>query len=351
MSRRCQLGVLRKHTPLNILLISLFMFSSLFAEFDKVATTSAPFLKLGVGARSMAMGGAYVALADDGSALYWNPAGMTRTTDMTAFAGHNDWLLDITHDYVAVTLPTRLGESIGLSISALTMNDQPVRTLDSPDGTGLSYGVMDIAVSAGYARQVTDRLSMGITGKYISLTAYNETAETFALDIGSILKTDFYGLQIGMALSNFGGDLKYEGRDLIVKVDTEPDIDGNYSSSASLGTEPWPLPLMIRIGLAMDLLGPDEAILSNEMSRLTLAVDADHPNDGPEHLNLGLEYAMREMIYLRAGYRVNYDQESWTMGAGVNLKLNGLGQVRLDYAVKPMAVFGNTSILSVQFTK
>ena len=336
---------------MRILISLLFLTSLVFAEFDKVATTAAPFLKLGVGARSMAMGGAQVALADDGSALYWNPAGLAGIRSNTVLASHNDWMLDIAHDYVGFSIPMRTGETMGLAISALTMDEQPVRTLDNPEGTGLSYAVMDLSVTAGYARQVTDRLAIGVSGKFISLQAHNEGAETFALDIGSILKTDFYGLQIGMALSNFGDDLQYAGRDLIVKVDTDPEVDGNYSSDAHLATEPWPLPLMIRIGVSMDLLGPNEAVLKSDQSRLTMAVDADHPNDGQEHLNLGLEYAFKEMLYFRGGYRFNYDQESWTMGAGVNLNLNGLGRVKLDYAVKPTNVFGNTSILSVEFSK
>lgn len=336
----------------RLLILCLFVSVS-FADFDKVATTAAPFLKLGVGARAMSMGGAYVALANDGSALYWNPAGMTASSKATVLVSHNDWMLDIAHDFVGITLPARQGEAIGLAITSLTMGDQPVRTLADPDPAdhGLVYGVMDLAVSVGYARQVTDRLSIGLSGKYIGLTAYNEHAQTYAVDMGSILETDYHGLKIGMTLSNFGGDLQYTGRDLIVKVDTEDGIDGNYSSDANLSTEPWPLPLLIRIGVSMDLMGSGPALIANDFSRLTLAVDADHPNDGPEHLNLGLEYAMKEMFYVRGGYRSNYDQETWTLGAGVHLDLNGLGRVRLDYAVKPMAVFGNTSILSVEFSK
>ena len=90
---------------------------------------------------------------------------------------------------------------------------------------------------------------------------------------------------------------------------------------------------------------------SSKFSRLTLALDAEHPNDGPEHINPGVEYAVKEMVYFRAGYRYNYDQEMFTMGTGVRLDLKGLGKVRLDYAVKPMEIFGDTSILSVEFSK
>lgn len=327
------------------------MISLVYAEFDKVATTAAPFLKMGVGGRATAMGGGFVALSDDGSSLFWNPAGMLGVQSLTVSASHNDWLMDISNDYVSLILPGRTNERIGLSVSALTMGEQPVRTLENPEGTGLVYNVMDLAISAAYARQVTDRLSMGLTGKFIQLNAYNESASTMAIDVGSILRTDFYGLKIGMTLSNFGGDFQYSGRDLILKADTDEDINGNYSSDVDLRTEPWPLPLMIRIGVSMDIIGTGDVLLPSRFSRLTLALDAEHPNDGPEHLNLGAEYAVKEMVYFRAGYRHNYDLETFTMGTGIRLDLKGLGKVKIDYAVKPMEVFGNTSIFSVEFSK
>ncbi|MBC8192930.1 MAG: PorV/PorQ family protein [FCB group bacterium] len=346
---RAQLISCRPIITLTILILSLT--SVLQADFDKVATTAAPFLKMGVGGRAAAMGGGFVSLADDGSSLFWNPAGMLGVNSITASASHTDWLLDITHDYVGLILPGRTNERIGFAISALTMGEQPVRTLENPDGTGLVYNVMDIAISAAYARQVTDRLSMGITGKFIQLNAYNESASTVAIDVGSILRTDFYGLRIGMALSNFGGDFQFSGRDLILKADIDDDIDGNYSTDVDLRTEPWPLPLMIRIGLSMDVMGGRDAFISSQNSRLTLALDAEHPNDGPEHINLGAEYAVKEMVYFRGGYRYNYDQEGFTMGTGIQLDLKAHGKVRIDYAVKPMEIFGNTSVLSVEFSK
>jgi len=333
------------------LLLLLFLTTLVYAEFDKVATTAAPFLKLGVGGRAAAMGGGFVALADDGSSLFWNPAGMLGVQKVTAMASHNDWLLDISHDYLSVILPTDINGRFGFSVSALTMGDQPVRTLAAPDGNGLVYNVMDLAVSMAYARQVTDRLSMGMTGKFIQLNAYNETASTLALDVGSILRTDFYGLKLGMALTNFGGDFQFGGRDLILKADIDDEINGNFSSDVDLRTEPWPLPLMIRIGVSMDIMGPGEALLPSQNGRMTLALDVDHPNDGPEHLNFGVEYAVKEKVYFRAGYRHNYDQEMFTMGTGVQLDLKSHGKIKIDYAVKPMDVFGNTSILSVEFSK
>jgi len=333
------------------LLILLILTSVALAEFDKVATTAAPFLKLGVGSRATALGGAFVARADDGFATYWNPAGMLAAREPTAAFSLNDWALDIQHQYASIIIPTDIHGRLGLSVSALTMGEQEVTTVDEPNGTGLYYNAMDLALGLSYARQVSDRFRLGMTVKYIQLSAYNETAQTMALDMGTLLRTDFYGLTIGMSLSNFGGELRYEGRDLITRAGLDQGVDGSYDADATLTTESWPLPLLIRIGVAIDLMGPENAVIPNQFSRLTLTLDGDHPNDGPEHVNLGAEFALKEMIYLRGGYRHNYDEERFTMGVGLRLDLGLLGETQLDYALKPLGPFGTTSILSIEFRR
>lgn len=318
-------------------------------SFDKVGTTAAQFLKLGVGARAQGMGGSFVALADDGTALYWNPAGLTYLSGVNTVFNHNEWVLDISHEFMGLSIPTGRSGVMGFSITALTMGKKEVTTVREPGGTGLYYSVMDLAAGLSYARKLSDRLSYGLTLKYVRLSAYNELAQTMALDIGSLLQTDFYGLRIGMALTNFGGDLRYDGRDLIEKADIDEEITGNYSPDVTLQTEPWPLPLLIRIGVSMDILGSGPAMVTTPGTRLTLSVDGEHPNDAPEHVNVGVEWSWQETLFLRGGYRFNYDEEALTFGGGVRLSLGTLGKTTVNYAVKPLGPFGNTTQLSVEF--
>lgn len=330
----------------RFLIILLSLSSVALAQFDKVGTTTAQFLKMGVGARARAMGGGFVALADDGTAHYWNPAGMVAAQGIASTFSHTDWALDITHEFVSLTVPRGPAGVFGVSISALTMDEKEVTTVMAQDGTGLYYSVMDMALAASYARRMSDRLSYGMTLKYIHLAAYNEIAQTFAVDIGSILRTDFFGMKIGMALSNFGGEPRYSGRDLLQKADVEDDVDGNVLTEAELKTESWPLPLMIRIGVAMDVMGQGDVIVSSSSNRLTFALDAEHPNDAPEHVNLGVEFAFHEMFFLRGGYRFNYDLEKFTLGGGIKLPLANI-DAAIDYAVMPFGPFGTTSFISI----
>ncbi len=316
-------------------------------DFDKVGTTTAQFLKLGVGARAMGMGGSFVALSDDGSAMYWNPAGMVNQKDLATTFNHHNWALDISHDFVGVSFPTGRSGVLGLSLTTLSMDEQDVTTVNEPDGNGQTYSVMDMAFGISYAHQISDRFSYGQTVKFIRLMAYNEIANTVAIDIGMLLQTDFHGLKIGMCLSNFGGEPQYEGRDLIDKADIDEDIAGNNLSDVTLTTEPWPLPLLFRIGIAADLLGKNDAFISSNRNRLTMSLDAEHPNDSREHLNLGCEYSFNELFFLRGGYRFNYDEEYMTFGTGLKINLGIFGKTFLNYSVRSFGPFGNTTQISM----
>ncbi len=127
------------------------------------------------------MGGNFVARADDASALFWNPAGAAIITDYKMTFGHTLWFADLTHDYFGMVVPWSEG-AIGLSVVALNTGEGEVTTIAEPEGTGLTWDVSDLAVGLTYARPLTDRFSVGITGKYINESLYNESASTFAVD-------------------------------------------------------------------------------------------------------------------------------------------------------------------------
>src|SRR5690348_6207186 len=71
--------------------------------------TGAAFLKIGVGARPIAMGSAFTAQADDVNAIGWNPAGLGRMQRSELSATHTEWLSDLRYDFLGAALPTRFG--------------------------------------------------------------------------------------------------------------------------------------------------------------------------------------------------------------------------------------------------
>lgn len=335
------------------IITSVFVFVLLFGVFSQsfsgdkvtnVGTTAAPFLEIGVGARAIGMGGAFVATANDASAMYWNPAGIAGLKRIQAVFVHTDWLVDITYDYAGMIFPLGSFGTVGLNLTALNMGEMKVRTIDHPDGTGEYFDASDMAIGLSYGIHITNRFAIGFNFKYIQQSIWKERARGFALDIGTLYQTPWRGLRIGAALTNFGTDMKMTGNDLLVYHDIDPYQMGNNDHIfAELSTDSWPLPLNFQLGLAYDALQTD-------YHRVTLEMDAMHPIDNSESMNLGLEYGFMRRYFLRAGYRnlfLRNGEEGLTLGAGVDLTLFGGIHALLDYAYADFGRLQNTQRFSI----
>jgi len=314
---------------------------------NKAGTTAAQFLKIGVGARAVSLGEAFVALANDASALYWNPAGISRLEGPELLLVHTQWLANTYYNFAGFVLP--LGEfgTVGATFCTLNMDEMLVRTLANPEGTGERFAAGDFAVGISYARNLTDRFSIGFNGKYIRQKIWLMHATSFAFDVGTLFFTQFKGLRIGMSISNFGNKLRMEGDNTLRFYDEDPTLYGNNDRIPThLDTERWELPLLFRVGIAIDVLdrGP---------SRLTYVLDAVHPNDNPEKLNMGMEYTWADRVALRAGYKALFStisEEGLTLGAGFRFELN-LGYrtvLHLDYAYADFGRLRNAQRFSLR---
>ncbi len=318
-------------------LVLLVTASQLFAV-SKVGSTAAPFLNIAVGARSVGMGGAFTAMADDATALYWNPAGIAGIKQFESSLVHTDWLTDLRFDVIGAVLPLQHDDAIGAQMTLLTMPDQEVTTTQQSeqDGAGYFYSAGSMAMQLSYGKQFTDRFKLGISGKYIREWIWHESAATAAIDLGSVYTTDLNGMRIGVAITNFGGKMQMTGRDLTRLYDIDPTREGNNASVVSnLGTDKWPLPLNLRFGLAMEAF-------QNEKHRLSIAADALHPNDNNESVNFGSEYSFREQLFFRAGYKSLFlkdSEEGVTIGFGVHLKTRGGPKFSLDAAYEDFGRF------------
>jgi long-subunit fatty acid transport protein len=286
-------------------------------NFNNNGTRPAQFLKLAVGARAAAMGGTFAAVANDGSALFWNPAGISNLKSKVAHLTHVDYLLDIKFDFAGLVVPIKKNTHLGFSAVALTMGEEPQTSEVDPDGElGVTWSASSFAIGMTYTRTISDRFSVGVTGKYIQENLFNISAKTLAVDIGSLYDTGYRGMKIGMAMSNFGGKMKIAGRDLTQRnLDPFP-IGGNFDEQAGdLQVNSWPLPLNFRIGLSFELM-------RRENNVMLLAADFNHPTDADEQLNFGAEYSMNKRLFLRGGYKFNYEEESFTAGGGIKLPLS-----------------------------
>ena len=295
----------------------------------KVGTTAAQFLKLGVGARPIALGGTYVAQANDLSAMYWNPAGLSKIDGAAVQFAHTEYLADINYSFAAFGFNMGNMGTLAASVTLLTTDDMEVRTVRKPEGTGEFFKVQDFALQLSYARSLTDRFSIGGSFKLIQERIWHSTASSIAIDIGTLFTTPYERLRLGASFSNFGPKMQMSGRDIIFSDDPSPNIDGNVEIvNAEYLMEQFSLPLLFRIGLSWD------AFVSSD-HRFVISTDAAHPNDNSEYLNFGAEYDFRDLIAFRIGYRnlLEVDgEQGLTFGGGLNIRIDRSLRARFDYA-------------------
>ena len=338
-------------TKLTLFLLTLlFLIGNVMTQdldVSKVGITAAPFLEIGVGARAIGMGGAVVANANDASALYWNPAGIAGAKNMQFLAMHTNWIADMEFNYAGFTFPLGALGTMGASITVLNYGNMNVRTIDQPEGTGEIFNALDLSAGLSYARSLTDRFSIGFNAKFIHQSIWHESAQGFAVDFGTLFVTGLNGLRIGASLLNFGTDMRMEGKDVLVFYDVDPGALGNNDRvPANLQTEDWPLPLTFQFGLAMD-------VIKNDMNIVTLAVDAVHPYDNTESINLGAEYGFRKTLFLRAGYRdlmLRDGEQGVTFGIGFSNRFLDNFSIQLDYAYADFGRLDNAQHLSLSVT-
>jgi hypothetical protein len=321
---------------------------------DKPGTTAAPFLALGVDARGAAMGSAQSATSTGAAALYWNPSALAlanpgaRAGSGQAVFSNNEWFVGSRHQFFGLAMNAGNLGTFGLSVTAMDYGEEPVTTVEQPEGTGEMYAALDLAVAVHYARALTDRFAVGGTVKMVRQQIWNESANGAAIDLGVTYRTDYRGLTIGMALANFGTDMHMTGRDLRRRIDIAPGQGGNNEGlPADLETGYWPLPLVFRVGVAADPVRQGD-------HRVTVAVEGQAPSDNSQSANAGLEYGFRDLFFVRGGYRQAFTSVSedggWAAGFGLKYRIDQRFGVSFDYVFQEYEPFGTPQMFSLGVT-
>jgi len=301
-----------------------FTILSLFASLSDVAqagdrsgTVTALFLKLPVNARAAAMGNAQAALAVGASSIPYNPAGILSIKNVSFGGTYNAWFADITHSFIGVAANFQEWGHVGIGVTLLTTDDMIVTTPAFPEGNGQYFRASDYAFTISYARQISLDFRLGLSAKYIQSYLYNTDigANAIAFDIGSLYDIPALKTTLGISVNNLGRDLKF--------------INEQYS-----------LPSVLRFGAQTNVYREDAHLVN-------VAFQVTRPNDADEQYNLGVEYVYQDMVSLRAGYRFNYDNEDWSIGAGFSLsglEIDGT----LDYSYTNFKYLTGTHMITVE---
>lgn len=328
-----------------VLGILLTLPGSLLAQV-KVGTAGAQWLKLPVSARSAGMADAFLPLADDVTALYYNPGGLIQLEKPTVAASHLQLPVGTAMEWFGYANPMYRGRDVasvwGVYGTFLHTDMMDVTTPMQPDGNGQQFNYMDVTLGLAWTQRLTNKFAVGATIKYLQESTYEEYARGWSADVGTYYDTNWRSVRLAMIISNFGPDMEF--------------VDG-----------PYPLPISFRFGVGATPIDRDG-------HRMELSFQFGHPNDNVEEADVGVEYSFKEKFALRWGKRFNgIKRYSWDkhqenfdndpyyeypildangvpsldgMSFGVGLKF---AEFQFDLAYQPNKYLGSNSLITLSY--
>ncbi|HLG32388.1 MAG TPA: PorV/PorQ family protein [Ignavibacteriaceae bacterium] len=321
-----------------IILLVIVSCASVIEAGDKTrkGTTGADQLLVPVGARSIATGGAFLSNVKGLEALYYNPAGFAHFPGSEAMFSYMSYIADINVSYFAIG--TNLGDlgSFAFNIKTFDIGDIPVTTFEAPDGDGTTYSPGFITAGISYSKIITDRVSIGISGKIISESIMDVNATGFALDFG-VQYRFANNLSLGATVMNIGTNMEYTGSNLQVNTGIPGSQEGSPGGSYQVVPEAFQIPsyFELSLGYEFDI---------NEQNMLNLASTFRNNNALEDQMKFGLEYGFAKTFFVRGGYDFlveNTDQSIFglTFGAGIDYNVGGDIGIAFDYAFRDVKEF------------
>ena len=322
-------------------LILLLMSSHVVGENRKLGQTGFQFLSVIPDAYGAGQANALTASKLKSVSLFYNPAGLTGQKQLLDLSVANlDWIAGIKLTGISFSIMPREGKFGVLGISIHNVNYgllQGTAVWDNKQGyiETETFKPTALAIGLGYGKSLNDQLSIGgqvkssfqYLGRSILIDSdttsslNNNSLKSLAFDFGTIFDTGWKGFAFGMSVRNFSKEIEF------------------YEES-------FQLPLTFRLGST--ILISEFSPLNLKNQSIKLSFDLSHPRSFDEQFNVGCEYSLFDMIFLRTGYLINYDERGLTVGAGFNKQINKM-TVGINYAYTPFGIFDNVSSLSVNF--
>lgn len=259
--------------------------------------TGLSFLKVGIDARAVGMGEAYTAVTADASAIYWNPAGLVSSRYSNVLFNHNQWIMDIRGEFVALAF-ARSRSAWGFHLNSFNIGEIAVREIPSSEPlsqTSAHY----FSGGFSYARRVQKRIDLGLSMKYLFEKIDVYAASGYALDLGVVYQPPVNGLKIGATMQNLG-------------------------RMNNLRSERTTLPFLLRVGAAYQLP------VHRKQLNILLASDLVKVAEENWRFHLGSEFLIWRQLALRGGWLVGYEARDFSVGVGFIRSA-----LRLDYGLTP----------------
>lgn len=285
---------------------------------SRSGSTGMQFLKIAPDARSLSLGGAYVAMANDVSAMFWNPAGITGvdTGKLNLQLSNTRYFGDITSNYAGAVSKVGKLSYLGIQVFSMNYGSMEETTEFDPNGTGRTFAVSNYFIGLTYAKILTNNFSFGINGRYANEGFPGVSIHNVLFDLGLKYDIGLKNARFGVNFSNFGFNVTPEGKAQVLKFSGPTDVT-NFTSVT--------VPGIFRLGAAIDpLIG--------KKHNITLATQLNHPTDNNETYSFGAEYTYKRLFYGRIGYEFASDEfySAPSFGTGVKLKRK-YGAITIDY--------------------
>ena len=289
----------------------------------KVGTSAANWLKIESGTRGIAMGGSQVASGRGLSGSYFNPASIAFVQGSEVYFSKSNYLVGITHNTLGYGKKLTPTDYVGIHLFYLDSGLMDVTTVPSPDGTGETFNVLDLSLRMIYGKQLTDRLRIGGSIKYILEQIYTVQMQSFVFDLGSNFIPCIYGIMLGMSVSNFGPNVQFQGDGLVIESEDTP------SGFDQKITEEFSVPLIFRLGVQKDIFGSEE----ESTKRLTVTADAINPIEYTVYGGVGIEYSWRDMAFIRGGKHLFHDTAGLSVGGGLKWNIFAIDYAYVNYGI------------------
>ncbi len=311
-----KLNNLKKSIIYLFIILLLFPFS-LNAEMgdERVGTSIFTFLKINPSARSTSLGYASATLYGNASIINDNPAGIIQLNKKAISFSHLDYFADIDYDYTAIAFPINSNLAIGIDAGILHMNPMEITDEYNPYGTGEYFTFTDYFISLAWSQRMSEHFSFGISTKYVNESYLDLKTESIMMTLGTFYSTGYKDLTVSVVLKNFGNRAKPDGN-----YETM-DLDGNISTSNYQEFSP---PTIFQLSSSMTTIN------RNNFKLLTI-FQLNHPVDNSEYYVVANELNLFNVLNLRMGYKINYDDAPLSLGFGIDAKKWGK-KISFDYA-------------------
>ncbi len=303
----------------------------------KIGTAGAQELRIPVGSRGSALGGAMIANSYGAEALFWNPAGAANQAGTEAMFSHLEYFADMNLEYVGVTTSLEGFGTLGASVKVLSIGNILKTTWDDQQGiSGETFNPTFSVIGLTYARQFTDRVSFGATSYFINERVEQVSARGVAFDFGFTYVPNWRGLKFGVVVKHIGPQMQFTGSGFDIKVIPGTNDPSSSNKTVRTESEAFDLPSSIQFGVAWN------ALQNNEMNNLEFSGTFQSNNFSQDEFKGGAEYAYNDLFFLRGGF-VGSSQNDFSYGAsfGAGLKLHwGESHVSFDYSWQQVDVTG-----------